>query len=288
MDSKAVGAKIIKLRREKGYTQANLAEKLNVSNKTVSRWETGDGFPEITILPKLAKEFGTTIDWLLRENEREENYTEINYIKLSNGRNLVLEFFTVLSIYEIACLCIEIIMALLAKNFEGAQGNILQVCTVAKILLYILLMVFSIVKCNHCRKNQQKNEMLLLSTWLFTFLAIGVYQTCIRFAWLGSLNKNEQAGDFSHIKNMFIILFATEVLRSIFICICGFVTKITLQTRSADRCFWGVVLLCITNICIQITMCFSNKYTCYGAIETSAICTAYVIGILFSLRRNKK
>lgn len=41
MDSKLIGAKIVKLRKEKAYTQAALAERLNVSHKTISRWETG-------------------------------------------------------------------------------------------------------------------------------------------------------------------------------------------------------------------------------------------------------
>lgn len=41
MDSKLFGKKISHLRKEKQLTQAQLAEKLNISNKTVSRWETG-------------------------------------------------------------------------------------------------------------------------------------------------------------------------------------------------------------------------------------------------------
>lgn len=74
MNSKTVGAKIVKMRKERAYTQAALAERLNVSNKTVSRWETGDGFPEISLLPKLAAELGISVDELLSEDDIGKGY----------------------------------------------------------------------------------------------------------------------------------------------------------------------------------------------------------------------
>ena len=57
-----LGANIARLRRKCGYTQTALAEKLYVSNKTVSKWERGAGYPEITQLIGLAKLFGTSIE----------------------------------------------------------------------------------------------------------------------------------------------------------------------------------------------------------------------------------
>ena len=54
--------KIAKLRKEKGMTKSQLAEMINVSNKTISRWETGEGYPEITLLMPLAKALGVTTD----------------------------------------------------------------------------------------------------------------------------------------------------------------------------------------------------------------------------------
>ena len=46
MNKEQFAEKIIRLRKKKGYTQAQLAELLNVSNKAVSRWETAEGYPE--------------------------------------------------------------------------------------------------------------------------------------------------------------------------------------------------------------------------------------------------
>ncbi|MBQ1989136.1 MAG: helix-turn-helix domain-containing protein [Clostridia bacterium] len=65
MDAKSIGAIIAELRKKKGLTQLQLAEKLNVSDKAVSRWENGLGYPEITQLPVLASVFGVAVDYLM-------------------------------------------------------------------------------------------------------------------------------------------------------------------------------------------------------------------------------
>lgn len=66
MNAVRMGNKITKLRKKLGLTQMQLAQKLNVSDKTVSKWENGGGFPEITILPALSEVFGVPVDYLLK------------------------------------------------------------------------------------------------------------------------------------------------------------------------------------------------------------------------------
>ena len=65
MNKEQFAEKIIKLRKKKGYTQAQLAELLNVSNKAVSRWETAEGYPDITLLKPLSEALGVSCDELL-------------------------------------------------------------------------------------------------------------------------------------------------------------------------------------------------------------------------------
>lgn len=60
-----LGATIKELRRKKGITQHHLAECLNVSLQTISRWETASTYPDIAMLPILAKYFHVTVDYLL-------------------------------------------------------------------------------------------------------------------------------------------------------------------------------------------------------------------------------
>ncbi len=66
MEQKTMGKFISALRKAEGMTQKDLAEKLNVSDKSVSRWERDEGAPDISVLPVIAEIFGITCDELLR------------------------------------------------------------------------------------------------------------------------------------------------------------------------------------------------------------------------------
>lgn len=57
-----LGRRISELRKEKGWTQEQLAEMLNVSPQAVSKWENGNSCPDITLLPVIAKLFSVTVD----------------------------------------------------------------------------------------------------------------------------------------------------------------------------------------------------------------------------------
>lgn len=65
MNQKDTGAIIKELRERNGITQMQLAEKLKVSDKTVSKWETGKGYPDITLLESIAGVFGISVAELL-------------------------------------------------------------------------------------------------------------------------------------------------------------------------------------------------------------------------------
>lgn len=81
MDSKKIGKLIAKKRKVKQMTQSQLAEQLGVSNKTVSKWETGAGLPDISLLIDLAKELEISVDDLLKGNEETgENRLDHSYI----------------------------------------------------------------------------------------------------------------------------------------------------------------------------------------------------------------
>ena len=64
-DAEHIGKRIAELRRSRYWTQAYLAEKINVSDKTISKWEAGKGTPSIDNFPVLAKVFGVNIDYLM-------------------------------------------------------------------------------------------------------------------------------------------------------------------------------------------------------------------------------
>lgn len=123
MNSILFGERIYRLRKEKNLTQAQLAEILGVSNKTVSRWETGEGFPEITILKRLATTLGVSVDELLsdenKSDEQSEHIFEDNFTKKSSKHeNIPIHWSGLLSVFskkfwnsltifnKISCICI--------------------------------------------------------------------------------------------------------------------------------------------------------------------------------------
>ena len=75
MDQILIGKFIAEERKRKGYTQKQLSEKLGISDKTVSKWERGNGFPEVSLLLPLCNELDITVNELLSgERVSEEDY----------------------------------------------------------------------------------------------------------------------------------------------------------------------------------------------------------------------
>ena len=65
MTEHSIGKTIAELRKVKGWTQVELAERLNVSDKTISKWESEAGYPEFTMLPQLSNIFDVSLDYLM-------------------------------------------------------------------------------------------------------------------------------------------------------------------------------------------------------------------------------
>lgn len=65
LEPRKVGKFIAQMREEKNLTQSELAHKLGVSNKAISKWECGRGLPEITMLIPLSEELGVSVKELL-------------------------------------------------------------------------------------------------------------------------------------------------------------------------------------------------------------------------------
>lgn len=76
MDQQKIGAFLKKLRREKNLTQEQLAEQLNVSGRTVSRWETGSNMPDISILVELAEFYDVSIPEIIDGERKSETMKE--------------------------------------------------------------------------------------------------------------------------------------------------------------------------------------------------------------------
>lgn len=73
MDLISVGKFISEQRKIKGYSQVELANRLNISNKTVSKWERGNGFPDVSLLLPLCEELDISVNELLSGRKLQES-----------------------------------------------------------------------------------------------------------------------------------------------------------------------------------------------------------------------
>ena len=73
MSNKTLGEMISSLRKEKNMTQNDLAEKMNVTDKAVSKWERNLSCPDVNSIPKLAEILDTTVEELINTQSKKEN-----------------------------------------------------------------------------------------------------------------------------------------------------------------------------------------------------------------------
>ena len=73
MDQVKIGSFLKELRKEKNLTQEKLAEELGVSNRTISRWETGSNMPDIGMLVEIADYYEVSIPEIINGERKSEN-----------------------------------------------------------------------------------------------------------------------------------------------------------------------------------------------------------------------
>ncbi len=97
MNQQKVGQFLKELRNEKSITQAELAEVLGVSNRSISRWENGSTMPDFDLLIELAKYYGVEVGEILdgeRKNRNMDNKTEELLLKVADYNNIERNFFS--------------------------------------------------------------------------------------------------------------------------------------------------------------------------------------------------
>ena len=169
MDTKKIGAFIAFNRKKKGYTQEQLAEKLGVTNKTISRWENGHYMPDLSLLEPLSKELDITLNELLAGEEivKEETleYSEQNLIqtidytdkKIKNEHKKISLFIIGLGIFTSLC-------AFTVFPSESSWGSIYSMIG----LLFFVVGIFRELKITSLLKKG------LVSILLFVLL-LGVF-----------------------------------------------------------------------------------------------------------------
>ena len=135
MSPQETGTFIAKLRKEAGITQQELAEKLNVTAKAVSRWETGKGYPDVTFLPEISKIFNVSVNEILNGNYfpkkdaveiAEKTILTVCYqAKADKRRNLrLLITISIISAIIFCMLCVSVFFGI-AQSLKGESYAVL-------------------------------------------------------------------------------------------------------------------------------------------------------------------
>ncbi|MDE6597532.1 MAG: helix-turn-helix domain-containing protein, partial [Clostridia bacterium] len=151
MSKQSTGEFLAILRKANGFTQQEVAEKLNISNRTLSSWETDRTTPDIYMLPAIADLYGVTVDELLRgERGESEKQAEISQSALHSARKLQFAKLSLRSIFLTSFACFGAVLFVLAAclNLYTASpvwlvaliavlgGGGIIVCTVLQIYFY--------------------------------------------------------------------------------------------------------------------------------------------------------
>ena len=96
-----VAQNLTDLRKAQKWTQAELAEKLHYSDKSVSKWERGDALPDLKVLTQMAELFGVTLDYFVTENAAAQK-AKFSLPKNEQGFRIGVELLSICAIWLVA------------------------------------------------------------------------------------------------------------------------------------------------------------------------------------------
>ena len=130
-----VAQNIYYLRTQNSMTQFELGEKLNYSDKAISKWERGDGIPDAYVLKKMSELFGVTVDYILSEHTEQERKLEPKPTKMSNAMLANVIMFGIGTI----ALLVFVLLAIITKIYHW------QIFIYAVPAILIVGIVFSVI-----------------------------------------------------------------------------------------------------------------------------------------------
>lgn len=142
MNQSVIGKFIASERNRKGYTQRQLADILGISDKTVSKWERGNGFPEVSLLLPLCNELDITVNELLSgERVSEEDYQKkaeenmVSMIKEREENKKKIMLTTMTGIISIVAFLTLILVVAVYAEVMALPVKVLLVCIACGIFI---------------------------------------------------------------------------------------------------------------------------------------------------------
>lgn len=181
--------KILKLRKQAGLSQEELAEKLNVSRQAISRWEMGTSVPDAVNLLQMSKLFGITVDYLI--NDEYQSDRDILIVKQTDVKikeeNTVKNKFVMLVIIQIVAFVLEglaVILGDFTNTFFLSSDHSLY--SKERVIAFVILFSLGIIstlcgivsfelifdKFGHNICTAYRKKYYRISVWVFSFFPI--------------------------------------------------------------------------------------------------------------------
>ena len=168
MDMKKIGKNIAILRKIGGYTQESLADKLNLSPQAISKWETGTGLPEASVLIILADLFGVSIDEIMRPHTKQNIITDFINRNTAAPENKTLDGIPRISRWQAP---------------EGCDMPYSFPATIATALCYIEALEQSCATIAYHEMNERFRDIMHITGMAYGFLWNTVSQHIIEELW---------------------------------------------------------------------------------------------------------
>jgi len=186
MNYNKIGEFIVNERKVKKLTQAKLAEKLFVSEKTISKWETGKGVPDTSVLQKLCEVFGCSLNELLNgeriSKDEYNNKAEEQLLKIEKEKELkdklLLKTEIILGLMSVCILLLPIIIVSILENYYSIPEWVNIVVIVSGLIpclvgLFYALKIEQVAGYYECKECGHKH----VPTYSQTFVARHIGRT---------------------------------------------------------------------------------------------------------------
>lgn len=159
-----IASNITKLRKEKNLTQIEFAQKLNYSDKAISKWERAESIPDIIVLKQISDIFGISVDYLIKEHSENEKLIVVKNKKIPKINKLSLTLLATCPIWTIATIIFTFISIFTNKY-------VWFVFFISVPLTVLLFLIFNSIWGNR-RKNYFIISALIWSILLCIYLCL--------------------------------------------------------------------------------------------------------------------
>lgn len=180
-----LGENLFNLRKEKGLSQEEVAEKLNVTRQTVSKWETNQSTPDFDKIIPICELYGITTDELLQGKRLEKSFGEISTTDIKRKRAAGIGMGVL--IYFISIVWIMISIPVLRINPVLGSAIFLLICGVATFVMIYTCIVYK----NEKKEEQQKEyklrkqiEDILSIFFVIIYLAVSFLTMAWHITWV--------------------------------------------------------------------------------------------------------